>query len=941
MKNYILFKLFSFSFIFVFLAVTTFADPSAIGIISYVEGRVDVTRDGLEKAVRASEEDTVMLGDIIRTKTGARVEIKFKDDTVLYLAPNSRVGIEKFLLGKGDKRENAFIKLYRGKIRSIVSKYGKKGNFHIKTPSATGTVKGTDVFAIYQADMTNILVNDGAIQVRSHDFPDKVVTIKEGYSLLVPLNEEIGAQRAFLDPEIKMHIKDTEPSFTSGPKLDGKGVVVMKGKITSLSGDVMVIKSGGSKAHKAEFDEVLEQGDKLMTGDDSKVEFILENGNTINMQPNSEILLKSVKYDPKSKEYENLFESDYGKIKAVIEKVGKKSTFKIKTPTAVCGARGTVMYLNISQTDTTAFFEGGQGDLTNLLSGDATVIDAGENSTADASGRISVPVETGSNQIMGMDEAFDGPGSMEGYSRPEGTMSYEGSEGGGFMGRMGDLGGQLEEGGFGADGEGMMDPETMEALYTAASDFYLQVGVELTTEATDFMGSFGLVDGNGNFVGSPTDTNFVKGRFVFDIPSNSAGQWATAADGSSVLVSLSANNSISGTYARPNPTYSFWESDVVRYEASDGGVIAGVVAGGMGIDKMGGKFIGFYIDPTQTGGTMSAIFMADVFANGTFSKSTGMPMPVFFNKRGTVGIIPSALDINTFVMDTIYDGVAKGDFTNGIGTATGTITGQSEGESIHMANEPWGIWWVQSQGTYSGQIQNNWKIALGGKHDNGTDITRWIGTARGIAGPPGETNRPEMSWGNGMILGEMKGFWLIDNDGAGGTMVTGGHVMNGDFVGDYGGGVWQAGGGGEWADITELLDEAAMGLSAAQFNAFVDMGNIVEAANSIVGANTAAMSNVAMSSNFYANGGPVNIWTGYISGAHDGSVANGWTLNLGNTDGDAVSLTNGTWANNTWTADVTGSLNVGKTFTGQVAGTYDDASGDFEGVGAGQWAPVG
>jgi len=134
------------------------------------------------------------------------------------------------------------------------------------------------------------------------------------------------------------------------------------------------------------------------------VEITLENGNLLSLQSNSEILLKRIRHDPETGEYENSFESDRGKIKAIVERLGKNSTFRVKTPSAVCGVRGTVMYLDISQGWTQAWYEGGQGDMTNTFSGDMVVLDPGQNSTSSSNGDLSNPAFTTTQQRITLEE---------------------------------------------------------------------------------------------------------------------------------------------------------------------------------------------------------------------------------------------------------------------------------------------------------------------------------------------------------------------------------------------------------------------------------------------------------------------------------------------------------------------------------------------------------
>lgn len=172
-----------------------------------------------------------------------------------------------------------------------------------------------------------------------------------------------------------------------------QGVVQMKATVTKLQGEVILTKAGAAAGAQLKSGDTLGSGDKIETKDNGKVGLRMDNGNMINLTPNSEIILSSLTSNPETGDYENLMESKYGTIRAhVVAKVKGKSAFKIKTPTAISGARGTVFYLIITATETRVYVASGSVDFSNPNSGDTFVVVENTTSISSATG-VAEPVE--------------------------------------------------------------------------------------------------------------------------------------------------------------------------------------------------------------------------------------------------------------------------------------------------------------------------------------------------------------------------------------------------------------------------------------------------------------------------------------------------------------------------------------------------------------------
>jgi FecR-like protein len=133
--------------IFMFLLlIPALAFSEEAGRVSKASGRVDILRNGADKAVPVKENDPVSIGDIIRTKSDGRAEITFIDNSVMKIGPRSRLGIEEYLY-KPDKSRNVSLKLYRGIAGFHVTKslqQGEGSKFEMKTRTAVAGVRGTE-----------------------------------------------------------------------------------------------------------------------------------------------------------------------------------------------------------------------------------------------------------------------------------------------------------------------------------------------------------------------------------------------------------------------------------------------------------------------------------------------------------------------------------------------------------------------------------------------------------------------------------------------------------------------------------------------------------------------------------------------------------------------------------------------------------------------------
>lgn len=148
MKKQILFTLLFGALFLTLSGFTSVALAQVAGKFTVVKGRVDVLKVDIIRGEPVKRGDMLFEGDIVRTKSDGYAEIELIDGSKLKLAPKGRLQISKMLLNKDGSRNSSVINLFKGKLRSIVSKSKKKfklsswfdSDFRVNTATAGKSV---------------------------------------------------------------------------------------------------------------------------------------------------------------------------------------------------------------------------------------------------------------------------------------------------------------------------------------------------------------------------------------------------------------------------------------------------------------------------------------------------------------------------------------------------------------------------------------------------------------------------------------------------------------------------------------------------------------------------------------------------------------------------------------------------------------------------------
>ena len=117
------------------------ARAETIGTAASVVPAADFTRDNVIRTLTINE--ALEQDDRIRTSSNGSIRVRFLDDTLLTIGPDSEILLDKFVFD-GTQAKNLSIEVLRGAMR-FVSGTSPHNVYEIKTPVATIGVRGTVV----------------------------------------------------------------------------------------------------------------------------------------------------------------------------------------------------------------------------------------------------------------------------------------------------------------------------------------------------------------------------------------------------------------------------------------------------------------------------------------------------------------------------------------------------------------------------------------------------------------------------------------------------------------------------------------------------------------------------------------------------------------------------------------------------------------------------
>lgn len=188
-------------------------------------------------------------------------------------------------------------------------------------------------------------------------------------------------------------------------------------KIAAVEGKVLVKAASAVEWSDAKAGQPLNQKDSVKT-EDGKALLEFTDKSSVTLKPNTEITVDELVWDNTARKVNiNL---TAGQLKTILNKVDTPSEFKVKTPTAICGAVGTIFYVIVLPDGTGVYVEEGLIDFLNTLSGQSYTVYQGQRSDAGADGTITEPQTLSADEVNQLIADWGMMPVAEPYSEPGG-----------------------------------------------------------------------------------------------------------------------------------------------------------------------------------------------------------------------------------------------------------------------------------------------------------------------------------------------------------------------------------------------------------------------------------------------------------------------------------------------------------------------------------------
>jgi hypothetical protein len=185
-----------------------------IAQVSALRGSALALRDG--KQIPLKMGDSILEKDILKTAKRTKMQIIFKDKTVMTLGKESELSIEKYFFEKGSQKSGTTLSMKKGFFKTITGKIGKVANknFKLKTKNSTIGIRGTQILANIDpaTSVETIACTSGAITVGVGDLvsdvaANELVTVDKA-SGMSAVRTMTPADRAKLNAGFKSSKKD-------------------------------------------------------------------------------------------------------------------------------------------------------------------------------------------------------------------------------------------------------------------------------------------------------------------------------------------------------------------------------------------------------------------------------------------------------------------------------------------------------------------------------------------------------------------------------------------------------------------------------------------------------------------------------------------------------------------------------------------------------------
>jgi hypothetical protein len=167
------------------MVMPTVVGAATVGRFTMVEGQVDLLHQGKLPAIPAKVQEGVEPGDVIRTKSKSKAQVKFVDDSIITMAPESRMAVADFVYDGARGYRRAVLRHFRGLVHAVVTQLIKvqEPEFIIETQTAVMGVRGSEGYLLQTANSSMLFSIEGIWQGQSINprFPSVLLFLAGDY----------------------------------------------------------------------------------------------------------------------------------------------------------------------------------------------------------------------------------------------------------------------------------------------------------------------------------------------------------------------------------------------------------------------------------------------------------------------------------------------------------------------------------------------------------------------------------------------------------------------------------------------------------------------------------------------------------------------------------------------------------------------------------------
>jgi hypothetical protein len=193
------------------ISLPLWASAEEVGNFTQVLPRVDYQKGETGPLTPAQVRAPVEVKDIINTYELSRAQIQFRDQSVITIAPKSKVTIENYMFDPSRFERNVTIGLTEG-VMKVVTSLESKGSFIIKATTATLRVRGTEFTAVSGRNFTVVYVLKDRVFIKAVDLTTGKYLVRRGF-----LGEPGEEEEVCLPPGTMSVILPNQPPSTPRP----------------------------------------------------------------------------------------------------------------------------------------------------------------------------------------------------------------------------------------------------------------------------------------------------------------------------------------------------------------------------------------------------------------------------------------------------------------------------------------------------------------------------------------------------------------------------------------------------------------------------------------------------------------------------------------------------------------------------------------------------